>query len=122
MVQQALAALEARGFDFSTLDSDNDGWVDGLTVIHAGGGEEYTGNNANYIWSHQWEMTSTVTYDGKSNCGTTIRSPSAGGGTAAPAPGASRASASSATRTATSWACRICTTTVTTAKAPANFA
>jgi M6 family metalloprotease-like protein len=66
MVQQALAALEARGFDFSTMDGDGDGWVDGLTIIHAGGGEEYSGNNANYIWSHAWSMTSTVTYDGVS--------------------------------------------------------
>lgn len=66
MVREALAALEARGFDFSALDNDNDGWVDGLTVIHAGGGEEYSGNDANYIWSHQWAMASAVTYDGKS--------------------------------------------------------
>ncbi len=65
MVQEALAAMEARGFDFSTLDNDNDGAVDGLTVIHAGGGEEYGGNDTGYIWSHQWQMISTVTYDGK---------------------------------------------------------
>ena len=66
MVQQALAALEARGFDFSTMDGNGDGWVDGLTVIHAGGGEEYSGNDPNYIWSHKWSMSSTVTYDGVS--------------------------------------------------------
>jgi M6 family metalloprotease-like protein len=66
MVQQALAALEARGFDFRTVDGNGDGWVDGLTIIHAGGGEEYSGNNPNYIWSHAWAMTSTVTYDGVS--------------------------------------------------------
>jgi immune inhibitor A len=64
MVQQALAALEASGFDFSAMDGDGDGWVDGLTIIHAGGGEEYSGNDPNYIWSHKWQMTSTVTYDG----------------------------------------------------------
>ncbi|MCX5752722.1 MAG: M6 family metalloprotease domain-containing protein, partial [Candidatus Krumholzibacteria bacterium] len=66
MVQQALAALEARGFNFATMDGNGDGWVDGLTIIHAGGGEEYSGNNSSYIWSHQWQMTSTVTYDGVS--------------------------------------------------------
>ncbi|MDD5677870.1 MAG: M6 family metalloprotease domain-containing protein [Kiritimatiellae bacterium] len=65
MVQEALAALEVRGFDFSTLDSDGDGWVDGLTVIHSGGGEEYSGNDDNYIWSHQWSLSSTLVYDGK---------------------------------------------------------
>jgi M6 family metalloprotease-like protein len=64
MVQQALAKLEARGFDFSTMDGDSDGWIDGLTIIHAGGGEEYGGNDTNYIWSHQWSLASTVIYDG----------------------------------------------------------
>ncbi len=64
MVQQALAKLAATGFDFSTVDGDGDGWVDGLTIIHAGGGEEYGGNDANYIWSHEWELASAVTYNG----------------------------------------------------------
>jgi len=65
MVEEALAKLDAGGFDFSTLDADNDGWVDGLTIIHAGGGEEYAGNDPDYIWSHYWELESPVTYDGK---------------------------------------------------------
>ncbi|NQT20676.1 MAG: M6 family metalloprotease domain-containing protein, partial [Planctomycetes bacterium] len=65
MVQEALAKLEASGFDFSALDADNDGWVDGLTIMHSGRGEEYAGNDPNYIWSHKWQMISTVTYDGK---------------------------------------------------------
>jgi len=65
MVEEALAKLDASGFDFSTLDADNDGWVDGLTIIHAGGAEEYAGNDPDYIWSHYWQLGSTVTYDGK---------------------------------------------------------
>ena len=64
MVQEALALLDASGFDFHTVDGDGDGWVDGLTIIHAGGGEEYSGNDANYIWSHAWSLSSTATYDG----------------------------------------------------------
>ena len=64
MVAEALAALEARGFDFRSVDGDGDGWIDGLTVIHAGGGEEYSGNDPNYIWSHQWSLITTLTYDG----------------------------------------------------------
>ena len=64
MVQEALAKLEARGFDFSTMDGDGDWWVDGLTIIHAGGGEEYGGNDSNYIWSHQWSLSDSVMYDG----------------------------------------------------------
>ena len=66
MVEEALAKLEARGFDFRTVDGDGDGWVDGLTIIHAGGGEEYSGNDTNYIWSHEWSLISPVTYDGVS--------------------------------------------------------
>lgn len=64
MVQQALAKLAQRGFNFQTVDGDGDGWVDGLTIIHAGGGEEYSGNDSNYIWSHKWSLTTTVTYNG----------------------------------------------------------
>jgi len=64
MVREALEKLEERGFDFSAVDGDDDGWADGLTIIHAGGGEEYGGNDPNYIWSHKWQLTSTVTYDG----------------------------------------------------------
>lgn len=65
MVAEALTKLEAQGFDFSGLDADNDGVVDGLTVIHAGGGQEFIGNNDRYIWSHQWQLGSGVMYDGK---------------------------------------------------------
>ncbi|MHC4855525.1 MAG: M6 family metalloprotease domain-containing protein, partial [Planctomycetota bacterium] len=64
MVAEALAALEARGFDFTSVDGDSDGEIDGLTIIHAGGGEEYGGNDEDYIWSHQWALISPVTYDG----------------------------------------------------------
>ena len=64
MVSQALAKLEQRGFDFTTVDGDADGWVDGLDIVHGGGGKEYSGNDTNYIWSHQWSLPSVVTYDG----------------------------------------------------------
>ncbi|MFO7534940.1 MAG: M6 family metalloprotease domain-containing protein [Kiritimatiellia bacterium] len=64
MVEEALAKLEASGFDFSTVDGDRDGAVDCLTVIHAGGGQEYAGNDPGYIWSHQWELIQPVMYDG----------------------------------------------------------
>lgn len=64
MVKQAIAKLDARGFDFRTVDGDGDGWVDGLTIIHAGGGEEYSGNDPNYIWSHSSSLFPSVKYDG----------------------------------------------------------
>lgn len=65
MAADAIAAAEAAGFDFSQGDSDGDGWVDCLTIIHSGFGEEWTGNPATCIWSHQWNMQSVQTYDSK---------------------------------------------------------
>ena len=64
MVAHALAAADTAGFDFSQGDSNGDGWVDCLTIIHSGFGEEWTGNPAQCIWSHQWELASVVTTDG----------------------------------------------------------
>ncbi len=64
MVSEALQLVEDRGFDFSTIDNDSDGNIDGLTIIHAGGGEEYSGNDPKYLHSHQWWLASPVTYDG----------------------------------------------------------
>jgi M6 family metalloprotease-like protein len=49
--------------DFSQFDNDSDGWVDGLIVVHAGRGAEYT-MNANDIWSHKWGIP-TRSKDGK---------------------------------------------------------
>jgi len=66
LVIDAINALDADGFNFSTLDGNGDGLVDGLTIIHSGRGEETTGNDTNYIWSHYWSLTSSVTVDGVS--------------------------------------------------------
>ncbi len=41
--------------DFSQFDNDNDGYVDGLIIVHAGPGAEFTGN-VNDIWSHKWSI------------------------------------------------------------------
>jgi M6 family metalloprotease-like protein len=64
MVADAISAADTAGFDFSQGDSDGDSWVDSLTIIHSGHGEEVAGNPSNCIWSHQWAMSSTVTVDG----------------------------------------------------------
>ncbi len=64
MVLDAINAAATAGFDFSQGDSDGDGWVDSLTVIHSGHGEEYSGNPSTCIWSHKWNMTSVVTKNG----------------------------------------------------------
>lgn len=67
MVREAVDLLEAAGFDFAGMDGNSDGQLDGLAVIHAGMGEENSGNDEDYIWSHQWDLSSgglSVTYDG----------------------------------------------------------
>lgn len=65
MVADAVAAADAAGFDFSQGDSDGDGWVDCLTVIHSGYGQEYGNPSPDVrIWSHQGAMSSVVTKDG----------------------------------------------------------
>ncbi|OGV37244.1 MAG: hypothetical protein A2X48_12745 [Lentisphaerae bacterium GWF2_49_21] len=62
MIQDAINAADAAGFDFSQGDGDGDGWVDCLTVIHSGYGEEWGGQD-DCIWSHKWELASTATKD-----------------------------------------------------------
>ncbi|MEI6423145.1 MAG: M6 family metalloprotease domain-containing protein, partial [Lentisphaerota bacterium] len=64
MIIDAVNAAEAAGFDFSQGDSDSDGWVDCLTVIHSGYGQEYTGNSSECVWSKQGSMGSVLTVDG----------------------------------------------------------
>ncbi len=64
MVSDAIAALDAAGFDFSPFDANGDGWLDySLDVIHQGRGEE-AGGGADCIWSHAWALSSPVTVDG----------------------------------------------------------
>jgi M6 family metalloprotease-like protein len=44
--------------NFANFDTNHDGWVDALFVVHAGPGAEETGSSSD-IWSHEW----TTTYD-----------------------------------------------------------
>jgi M6 family metalloprotease-like protein len=50
--------------NFADYDNDNNGTVDGIYVIFAGYGEE-AGGGANCIWSHAWNLATTLTLDGK---------------------------------------------------------
>ena len=43
--------------DFSSYDNDGDSYVDSLTIVHAGSGAEYTGDESVDIWSHAWSIT-----------------------------------------------------------------
>lgn len=55
LVEEAVDAVDPY-VDFSQYDNDLDGYVDGLIVVHAGQGAEYTGD-VNDIWSHKWGIT-----------------------------------------------------------------
>ncbi len=56
MVLDAINAAAAAGFDFSQGDTDGDGWVDCLTVLHSGF-DEAAGGGTNCIWSHKGGIT-----------------------------------------------------------------
>jgi M6 family metalloprotease-like protein len=45
--------------DFSDFDGNNDGWLDGLMIIHAGPGAEETGDGWD-IWSLRWSIGETM--------------------------------------------------------------
>lgn len=68
MVEDALNVAIANGVNFGQFDSDGDGYIDGLFVVHAGGGAEADPNpttRTQKIWSHQWSITQPITSNGK---------------------------------------------------------
>lgn len=61
MVAEAIRLADRQGVDFSKYDWDGDGEVDQVFIIYAGTGEA-TSNNANDIWPHEWDLSSTKYY------------------------------------------------------------
>lgn len=59
-VAEALQKLDDSGYDFYAALGGKD--PDAFTVVHAGGGAEQ--GNLDFVWSHQWDLASTVTVDG----------------------------------------------------------
>ena len=55
LAREAVQKLELSGFDFGPYDTDKDGVVDHLFIVHAGDGQEGTGISTD-IWSHQWAI------------------------------------------------------------------
>ncbi len=60
-VGEAVDMAEQAGVDFSVYDNDADHIADTVIVIHAGSGEEYTGEEDS-IWSHNWTLSSAAAY------------------------------------------------------------
>lgn len=56
LVTDAVKAADAQGFNFKQFDTDGDGVVDHLMVVHAGQGQETSSGNTNLIWSHRWAV------------------------------------------------------------------
>lgn len=55
IAKEAVSILKKSGFNFDEYDNDNDGIVDHIIIVHAGGGKEET-PTSDLIWSHRWEI------------------------------------------------------------------
>ena len=55
MVEDALKLVDPL-VDFGDFDSDNDGYIDAITIIHSGYAAETGGGSGNWIWSHKWSL------------------------------------------------------------------
>lgn len=58
LVDEAVRAADPS-VDFTSFDTDHDGLVDHLVIVHAGPGQENHANLTDAIWSHSWNV-----YDG----------------------------------------------------------
>ena len=59
VVEACILANEQFDINWADYDSDNDGFVDFVYVIHAGYGQA-DGGAANTIWPHNWEVSSAI--------------------------------------------------------------
>ncbi|MFQ5461828.1 MAG: M6 family metalloprotease domain-containing protein, partial [Phycisphaerae bacterium] len=55
MVEDALNLVDAL-VDFGTFDTDNDGFIDAIDIVHSGYGAETGGGGGNWMWSHRWSL------------------------------------------------------------------
>jgi immune inhibitor A len=61
LVIETIKAADAAGFNFAPYDQNKDGYVDSVSVIHQGAGEE-TGAGDNNIWSCSWDLNSAQAF------------------------------------------------------------
>ena len=62
MVAEA-CSLANSNVNFANFDNDNDGTVDMVHVIYAGGGQ-HEGGGTNAIWPHSWTLPTPTSFDG----------------------------------------------------------
>jgi immune inhibitor A len=62
MVEDAVLMADAD-VDFSEFDTDNNGYIDGLFMVHSGPGAEQTGSDDD-IWSHMGGLHTSLFLDG----------------------------------------------------------
>ncbi len=55
MVKHALDLVDPL-VDFGDFDTDNDGYVDAIDIIHSGYGAETGGGGGYWMWSHRWSL------------------------------------------------------------------
>src|SRR5437879_7287427 len=55
LVTEAVRAADAT-VNFAQFDTNGDGVVDHLMVVHAGAGQESSPSNKDLIWSHRWDV------------------------------------------------------------------
>src|SRR5256886_7025856 len=55
LVTEAVQAADSS-VDFAMFDTNRDGVVDHLMVVHAGPGQESSPSNKDLIWSHRWDV------------------------------------------------------------------
>jgi M6 family metalloprotease-like protein len=56
LVLEAVKAADSSGVNFADYDLDGDGYVDHLTIIHAGN-DAAESHDADDIWSHSWDLS-----------------------------------------------------------------
>jgi len=56
LAREAVQAADAAGFDFAPYDTDSDGWVDHVMIVHAGENQASSGGAPGDIWSHTWTI------------------------------------------------------------------
>lgn len=79
LVIEAVKAADAANFPFEDYDKDNNCYVDVVSVIHQGTGQEASAKTTD-IWSHRWNLASAYYYGySKSGIYTTSRDCPSGG-------------------------------------------